>query len=38
MVVRAEIPPGVLGAITSLHYVTLDRFVAFQIALVYTLP
>lgn len=38
MVVWAEISPGVLGVSTSLHYRALDRFVAFQIALVYTLP
>ena len=38
MVVRAEISPGVLGAGTPLQYRALDRFVAFQIALVYTLP
>ena len=38
MVVWAEISLGVLGAGTSLDYVALDMFVAFQIALVYTLP
>jgi hypothetical protein len=34
----AEISPDILGVSTFLDYPRLDKFVAFHIALVYTLP